>query len=135
MRCFLTAAQHKLNLWRFAAQCGQPARGLLLNECFHAPPNQLRFFSAGLCQGHGFGKQIVIDGHRCSHGSFSASIKHHFASTLTSLPASAASSTSTQWRTGVAVPLCKCVMQPMFAETMVSGFISDKFSSLRSRSA
>ena len=32
----------------------------------------------------------------------------------------AASSTSTQWRTGVAVPLCKWVMQPMLALMMTS---------------
>ena len=34
--------------------------------------------------------------------------------------ASASSSTSIQWRTGVAVPLCRCWMQPMFAETIVA---------------
>ena len=36
-------------------------------------------------------------------------------------PASASSSTSTQCRTGVAVPLCRCWMQPMLAETMACG--------------
>ena len=49
--------------------------------------------------------------------------------------ASASSSTSTQWRTGVAVPLCRCWMQPMLAETMVAGASSSRFASLRSRSA
>ena len=44
------------------------------------------------------------------------------------------SSSSTQCRTGVAVPLCKWVMQPMLAETIVSGFISPRLASLRSRS-
>ena len=46
----------------------------------------------------------------------------------------AASSNSTQCFTGVCVPLCKWVMQPMLAETMTSGFISFRFPSLRSRS-
>jgi predicted signal transduction protein with EAL and GGDEF domain len=36
------------------------------------------------------------------------------------------SRTSTQWRTGTSVPLCRCVMQPMLADTMVSGASSDK---------
>ena len=34
--------------------------------------------------------------------------------------ASASSTTSIQWRTGVVVPLCRCWMQPMFAETIVA---------------
>ena len=34
---------------------------------------------------------------------------------------SASSSTSTQCRTGVVVPVCRCWMQPMLAETMVCG--------------
>ena len=71
-------ASHEFNLWRLATQRGQPASGLPLNECFHALPYQLRFFSARLCQCHGFGEQIVIDGQRCSHGSFLASIKASF---------------------------------------------------------
>ena len=49
--------------------------------------------------------------------------------------ASASSTTSIQCRTGVAVPLCRCVMQPMLAETMVSGASSSRWPSLRSRSA
>ena len=36
------------------------------------------------------------------------------------LEASASSTTSTQWRTASGVPLCRCWMQPMLAETMVS---------------
>lgn len=47
---------------------------------------------------------------------------------------SASSSTSTQCRTGVAVPLCKCVMQPILAETITSGCIWSRLASLRSRS-
>ena len=33
---------------------------------------------------------------------------------------SASSSTSTQWRTGRSLPVCRCWMQPMLPETMVS---------------
>ncbi len=51
---------------------------------------------------------------------------------------SASSSTSTQCRTGVPVPLCRWVMQPMLAERIMSGGCSPKASfstpSLRSRS-
>lgn len=47
---------------------------------------------------------------------------------------SAPSSTCTQWRTGVAVPLCRCVMQPMLAEVMTVGSSACRFPSLRSRS-
>ena len=45
----------------------------------------------------------------------------------------AASSTSTQCRTGVAVPVCRCWMQPMFADTMTCASIGARFASLRSR--
>ncbi len=48
---------------------------------------------------------------------------------------SASSSTSIQWRTGVAVPPCRCWMQPMLAETIVSGASAASCVSLRSRSA
>ena len=47
---------------------------------------------------------------------------------------SASSSTSTQCRTGVAVPLCRCVMQPMLAEMIACGCSSPRWPSLRSRS-
>ena len=49
--------------------------------------------------------------------------------------ASASSRTSIQCRTGVAVPLCRCWMQPMLAETIASGASSSRWASLRSRSA
>ncbi len=48
--------------------------------------------------------------------------------------ASASSSTCTQWRTGVSVPLCRCVMQPMLAEVMTVGSSACRWPSLRSRS-
>ena len=41
---------------------------------------------------------------------------------------------STQWRTGTCVPLCKWVMQPMFALRMAWGCKSCKLPSFRSRS-
>ena len=47
--------------------------------------------------------------------------------------ASASSSTSIQCRTGVAVPLCRCWMQPMFAETIAAGSSASRWPSLRSR--
>lgn len=40
----------------------------------------------------------------------------------------------TQWRTGVSVPLCKWVMQPMLAEVITVGSNAPKWLSLRSRS-
>lgn len=49
--------------------------------------------------------------------------------------ASASSSTSIQCRTGVAVPVCRCWMQPMLADTMVSSALGARWPSLRSRSA
>ncbi len=45
----------------------------------------------------------------------------------------ASSSTSTQCRTGVAVPLCRCVMQPMLALAITAGRSSSRWPSLRSR--
>ena len=48
--------------------------------------------------------------------------------------ASASSTTCTQCFTGVWVPLCKCVMQPMLAEVMTLGASACRLSSLRSRS-
>ena len=47
--------------------------------------------------------------------------------------AMAASSTSTQCLTGVPVPLCRWVMQPMLADTMVCGCSACRWPSLRSR--
>ena len=52
---------------------------------------------------------------------------------LQALAASASSSASTQCLTGVAVPLCKWLMQPTLAETMAVGCNSARFISLRSR--
>ena len=46
---------------------------------------------------------------------------------------SAVSSTSTQWRTGVSVPLCKWVMQPILALQMPRGCSACRLPSLRSR--
>ncbi len=46
----------------------------------------------------------------------------------------ASSSASTQCLTGVAVPLCRCWMQPTLAETMALGCNSARLTSLRSRS-
>lgn len=48
-------------------------------------------------------------------------------------PPSASSSTSTQWRTGVSVPACRCWMQPMLAETMAWACRGARAASLRSR--
>ena len=48
--------------------------------------------------------------------------------------ASASSSTSTQCFTGVVVPVCRCWMQPMLAETMVCASSGARLASLRSRS-
>ena len=52
----------------------------------------------------------------------------------TPFQASASSSTSTQCLTGVVVPVCRCWMQPMLAETMVCASSGAKLASLRSRS-
>ena len=47
----------------------------------------------------------------------------------------ASSSTSIQCFTGVVVPVCRCWMQPMLADTITCGASGARFASLRSRSA
>ena len=42
---------------------------------------------------------------------------------------------STQWRTGVAVPPCRCVRQPMFAVAIACGAPASSAASLRARSS
>ena len=49
------------------------------------------------------------------------------------MAAMAASSTSTQCCTGVLVPLCRWVIQPILADTITSLFTAAKWPSLRSR--
>ena len=56
-------------------------------------------------------------------------------SKVTQAGVSASSNNSTQWRTGVSVPLCKWVMQPMLADTISCGASSARCPSLRSRSS
>lgn len=48
---------------------------------------------------------------------------------------SASSTTSTQCLTGIWVPLCKCWMQPMLADTIACTFKGSRLPSLRSRKA
>lgn len=49
-------------------------------------------------------------------------------------PYSRFSTSCTQCTTGTAVPLCRCAMQPMFADTIICGSVSCSFASLRLRS-
>ncbi len=46
----------------------------------------------------------------------------------------ASSSTSTQWRTGTSVPLCKCTMQPILANKMAAGAATASSSAFNLRS-
>jgi len=73
-------------------------------------------------------------GHGFSHGrtDFAKGQTRHHASTQA---CRASSSTSTQCLTGVAVPLCRWVMQPMLALTMTSGCSASRCPTLRSRSS